>query len=88
MTVRLRLQRLGKPKRPFYRIVAIDKRVKRDGSPIEILGQYDPMAATDKTKVKSDRVEYWMKEGAQPSRTVMSLLKLSPAKTEKTNNPL
>jgi small subunit ribosomal protein S16 len=80
MTVRLRLQRLGKPKRPFYRIVAIDKRVKRDGAPIEILGQYDPMAVTDKTKVKSDRIEYWLKQGAQASKTVASLLKLNPAK--------
>ncbi len=87
MTVRLRLQRLGKPKRPFYRIVAIDKRVKRDGAPIEILGQYDPMAVTEKTKVNADRVQYWMKEGAQPSRTVMTLLKLNPVKTETTNTP-
>lgn len=77
MTVRIRLQRLGKPKRPFYRIVAIDKRSKRDGAPIELLGQYDPMAVTDKTKVKPDRVEYWLKQGAQPSRTVASLLKLN-----------
>ena len=82
MTVRLRLQRLGKPKRPFYRIVAIDKRSKRDGAPIELLGQYDPMAVTDKTKVKSDRVEYWMKQGAQPSRTVASLLKLIQTKPD------
>ena len=80
MTVRLRLQRLGKPKRPFYRIIAIDKRKKRDGAPIEVLGQYDPMAVTDKTKVKADRVEYWLKEGAQASRTVASLLKLNQVK--------
>lgn len=80
MTVRLRLQRQGKPKRPYYRLVAIDKRSKRDGAPIEILGQYDPMAVTEKTKVKSDRIEYWLKQGAQPSRTVASLLKLNQAK--------
>jgi len=87
MTVRIRLQRLGKPKRPFYRIVAIDKRSKRDGAPIELLGQYDPMAVTDKTKVKADRVEYWLKQGAQPSRTVASLLKLNPVKTVAASEP-
>lgn len=75
MTVRLRLQRIGKPKRPFYRLVAIDQRAKRDGSPIELLGQYDPMAVEDKLKVKADRVEYWLKQGAQASATVASLLK-------------
>jgi len=80
MTVRLRLQRQGKPKRPFYRIVAIDQRSKRDGAPIELLGQYDPMAVTDKTKVKADRIEYWLKQGAQASRTVASLLKLNQKK--------
>jgi len=80
MTVRLRLQRLGKPKRPFYRIVAIDKRSKRDGAPIEILGQYDPKALTDKTKVKPERIEYWLKQGAQASNTVANLLKLNQVK--------
>jgi small subunit ribosomal protein S16 len=81
MTVRLRLQRLGKPKRPFYRLVAIDQRSKRDGAPIELLGQYDPKAVQDKVKVKADRVEYWLKQGAQASKTVASLLKLNQAKT-------
>jgi len=75
MTVRLRLQRIGKPKRPFYRLVAIDQRAKRDGAPIELLGQYDPMAVDNKVTVKADRVEYWIKQGAQASRTVSSLLK-------------
>jgi small subunit ribosomal protein S16 len=81
MTVRLRLQRLGKPKRPFYRLVAIDQRAKRDGAPIEQLGQYDPKATQDKIKVNAERVEYWLKQGAQASKTVASLLKKSaPAK--------
>ena len=80
MTVRLRLQRLGKPKKPFYRLVAIDQRAKRDGKPIEFLGQYDPKAVENKVKVKGDRIEYWLKQGAQASKTVAQLLKRSEAK--------
>ena len=50
MSVRLRLQRLGKPKRPYYKVVAIDSRSKRDGTPIEVLGQFDPMLKENKAK--------------------------------------
>ena len=60
MAVRLRLQRRGKPKRPYYRVVAIDQRSKRYGEPIEILGQYDPIAAENKFNVDMDRVNYWL----------------------------
>jgi small subunit ribosomal protein S16 len=79
MTVRLRLQRLGKPKRPYYRLVAIDQRAKRDGQPIEILGQYDAVPEQKIIKVKQDRVDYWLKQGAQVSKTVSSLLKAAKA---------
>jgi len=76
MAVHLRLQRIGKPKRPFYRVVAIDQRAKRDGKPIEILGQYDPKAEdNNKLNVKMDRVDYWLKTGAKPSETVSVLIK-------------
>jgi small subunit ribosomal protein S16 len=75
MSVRLRLQRRGKPKRPYYRVVAIDKRVKRDGKPIEILGQYDPIALNDKFNVNMDRVNYWLNIGAEASKTVAVLIK-------------
>ena len=75
MTVSLRLQRQGKPKRPYYRLVAIDKRARRDGQPIELLVKYDPMAASDKVSLIKERVEYWLKQGAQPSDTVADLLK-------------
>jgi small subunit ribosomal protein S16 len=75
MTVRLRLQRTGKPKRPYYKIVAIDQRAKRDGQPIEILGQYDPMAQDDKCNVNIDRINYWLKIGAKASETVTTLIK-------------
>ncbi len=75
MTVRLRLQRLGKPKRPYYKVVAIDSRSKRDGAPIEVLGQFDPMLKEQKVKLNKERVDYWIKQGAQPSRVVSSLIK-------------
>jgi small subunit ribosomal protein S16 len=75
MTVRIRLQRLGKPKRPYYKVVAIDGRSKRDGAPIEVLGQFDPMLKENKAKLNKDRIDYWIKQGAQPSRVVSSLIK-------------
>jgi small subunit ribosomal protein S16 len=77
MTVRLRLQRLGKPQRPYYRVVAIDQRAKRDGKPIEILGQYDPLPKQRIVKVNNERVDYWLKQGAQVSKTVSSILKMA-----------
>jgi small subunit ribosomal protein S16 len=75
MAVHLRLQRIGKPKRPFYRVVAIDQRAKRDGKPIEILGQYDPKAQENKLNVDIDRVNYWLGAGAKPTETVSVLIK-------------
>lgn len=75
MTVRLRLQRRGKPKRPYYRVVAIDQRAKRDGKSIEILGQYDPIAEDNKFKVNMKRINYWLGVGAKASRTVAVLIK-------------
>jgi ribosomal protein S16 len=77
MAVRLRLQRRGKPKRPYYRVVAIDQRAKRDGEPIEILGQYDPIAEENKFNVKMDRINYWLSTGAKASETVAVLIKKS-----------
>lgn len=82
MTVRLRLQRLGKPHRPYYRVVAIDQRAKRDGKPIEILGQYDPLPKQKIVKVNTERVDYWLKQGAQVSKTVSSILKASKSASE------
>ncbi len=72
----LRLKRMGRRHRPFYRINAMDKRAPRDGRVIEQLGWYDPIAPDDRQlSVKIDRVDYWLSVGAQPSRTVASLLK-------------
>jgi small subunit ribosomal protein S16 len=75
MAVRLRLQRTGKPKRPFYRVVAVEQKSKRDGQPIEILGQYDPIAVDNKLNVNMDRVNYWLSTGAKASETVSVLIK-------------
>lgn len=75
MAVRLRLQRKGKPKRPYYRVVAIDQRAKRDGKPVEVLGQYDPMSECNKFDVDIERVNYWLSVGAKASETVSVLIK-------------
>ena len=77
MAVRLRMKRLGRKHRPFYRICAMDSREKRDGKAIEELGTYDPMIADKSQRVKLDmeRVEYWISVGAQPTEKVAVLLK-------------
>ncbi len=72
--VRLRLTRGGRHKRPFYRIVAADSRMPRDGRYIEVLGTYDPLKNPAAIVVKQERVLEWLKKGAQPSVTVQHLL--------------
>ena len=70
---RIRLTRLGKTKKPFYRIIVIDSRCKRDGKYIECVGTYDPMFVgprKDKFNIKMDRYNHWLKNGAQPSDIV------------------
>ena len=73
--VRLRLTRLGRKKRPFYRIVATDSRVHRDGLSIEVLGHYDPMTNPSTLKIDLERVDYWLGVGASASDTVGHLIK-------------
>jgi small subunit ribosomal protein S16 len=75
MSVHIRLTRCGGKKKPFYRIVAIDKSVKRDGDFLENLGYYDPKLDPPELKVERERYDYWMKNGAQASDTVRSLVK-------------
>jgi len=72
MAVKLRLTRMGAKKRPTYRIVASDSRVKRDGEYLELVGTYNPIA--DETKINEEVALKWLKTGAQPSDTVRSLL--------------
>lgn len=74
MAVKLRLRRMGKKKRPFYRIVAADSRAPRDGRFIELVGTYDPLTKPQNVEMKEDRVFHWLKNGAQPTRTVKNLL--------------
>jgi len=73
--VRLRLSRLGRKKRPYYRIVAVDSRGKRDGGYIERLGYYHPLENPPAVDIDADKVLKWLRLGAQPSETVLSLLR-------------
>ncbi len=82
MAVCLRLTRMGAKKKPFYRIVAADSRMPRDGRFIERLGHYDPMTEPPVIKVDLERVDYWIGEGAQPSDTVSQLIKKARAAAE------
>jgi len=73
--VRLRLRRMGANDQPFYRIVAVDSRVKRDGKYIECIGWYDPKPNPLKLNVDTDLAIKWLSVGAQPSDTVRSLFR-------------
>lgn len=75
--VKIRLKRMGRRHRPFYRISAMDIRCPRDGKVLEELGYYDPVAPQpDKQiNIKADRVRYWLEKGATPTDTVRNLLK-------------
>ena len=73
--VKIRLQRAGKKKAPFYHIVVADSRSPRDGKIIEQIGTYDPMTSPATIKVDKEKVEKWTKNGAKPTDTVSALLK-------------
>lgn len=87
MAVVIRLQRTGKPKQPYYRVVAVAKTEGPRGKPLEVLGSYNPREASPKEKVhlKVDRYAHWVKNGAKPSETVAHLVQavLPPAETGK-----
>ena len=73
--VKLRLKRMGTIDKPFYRIVAVDSRKKRDGKYLDNIGYYDPKTDPLTLKIDSDKALYWLGVGAQPSDTVRSLLR-------------
>jgi small subunit ribosomal protein S16 len=73
--VKIRLSRVGAKKRPFYRIVAIDSRARRDGRPIEFLGTYDPIAKPKAIDIETEKIAAWVEKGAQVSDTVAALLR-------------
>ncbi len=75
MAMKIRLTRMGSKKRPFYRIVAINSGSRRDGRAVEYLGHYNPMVDPAVIKVDKEKVEFWLKRGAQPTDTVNALLK-------------
>lgn len=91
MALKIRLARGGSKKRPFYRIVAADSRMPRDGRFIEKLGTYNPLLAKDneeRVKMDLDRVKHWLDQGAQPTDRIARMLEAAGVLTKKErNNP-
>ncbi len=77
MAVKIRLKRMGKIRTPYYRVVVVDSRKKRDGRVIEEIGKYHPKEEPSFIEVTSDRALYWLGVGAQPSEAVEALLKVT-----------
>ena len=75
MAVKIRLTRLGSKKAPFYRVVVADSRFPRDGRFIEEIGYYNPLTEPAEIKIDAEKAQTWLKNGAQPTDTVKSLLK-------------
>ena len=73
--VKIRMRRMGAKKAPFYRIVVADSRFPRDGRFIEELGFYNPLTEPAEIKIDAERAQQWIKDGAQPTDTVRSLMK-------------
>jgi small subunit ribosomal protein S16 len=71
----IRLARIGKKKHPFYRVIVTEKTRPRNGRFVEIVGTYDPLKKPAAVQLDSERVEYWLGKGAQPSDTVRSLIR-------------
>ena len=74
----IRLRRTGSKKRPFFRVVVADSRTARDSSFVEVLGYYNPRTNPETLKLKRDRLEHWLRAGAQPSDTVRTLVARMP----------
>jgi small subunit ribosomal protein S16 len=75
----IRLARFGAKKKPFYRVVVIEKERARESRNLEVVGQYNPLTTPAKVQLNHDRITYWAKNGAQLSDTVERLLKNNPA---------
>ena len=74
MATKIRLMRMGRKKRPFYRIVVADSRTRRDGAFIEIIGTYNPLPNETELKIDEEKAMYWLNNGAQPTETVRNIL--------------
>ena len=77
MAVKIKLKRLGKIRSPHYRIVVADSRTRRDGRAIEEIGLYHPVQNPSRIEVDSERAQYWLSVGAQPTEPVLAILKLT-----------
>ena len=77
MAVKIRLKRIGKKRAPHYRIVVMDARTKRDGRAIEEIGKYNPKTEPSFIHVESDRAQYWLSVGAQPTEAVQAIFRAS-----------
>ena len=78
----IRLARFGAKKKPFYRIVVIEKERARNGRNLEVVGHYNPVSKPKEVVINHARIEHWVKNGAQPSSTVARLIKNNPAAAE------
>lgn len=76
--LKIRLMRIGAKKRPFYRVVAVDGRAKRTGGYIELLGTYNPLTTPKDIKLKQDRIDHWVKQGAQLSVGYLRIIGKAP----------
>jgi len=79
VAVKIRLKRMGAKKKPFYRVVVADSRYPRDGRFIEEIGTYNPLTNPSEIKIDTEKAQKWLKNGAQPTDTVRSLLKKAGA---------
>jgi small subunit ribosomal protein S16 len=77
VAVKIRLKRLGKIRAPYYRVVVADSRTKRDGRVIEEIGKYHPTEEPSFIEISSERAQYWLGVGAQPTEQVQALLKIT-----------
>jgi small subunit ribosomal protein S16 len=75
MAVRIRLTRMGRKKKPFYRIVVATNEAKRDGKFLDIVGTYDPMQQPAAVSINAEKLNHWLGQGAEPTVTVRSLIK-------------
>ena len=87
MAVKIRLKRMGKIRAPFYRVVVMDSRTKRDGRAIEEIGKYHPTEEPSLIEIDMERAHYWLAQGAQPTEAVAALLKVVDGGTLKTKEP-
>ena len=75
MSTKIRLKRIGRRNRPFYRLIVIDSRKRRDGAAIEQVGWYNPIDPENSYEIKDDRILHWLREGAIPSNAVKKIMK-------------